>query len=62
MDDKKKLERIAQKVYLLICDMAEVGEDYSLLLRQYNEMVEDYNLSLKPRRIIWVSPTEFQEK
>lgn len=59
MADKKKLERIAQRIYLLICDMAEIGEDYTLLQREYNELIEACDLPLK--RIRWISNTEFEE-
>lgn len=55
----KKRERIVQRIYLLICDMAEIGEDYSLLQRQYNEMIEGYELPFK--KIRWISPNEFEE-
>lgn len=59
MADKKKLERIAQRIYLLICDMAEIGEDYSLLQREYNELIEGYELPFK--KIRWISNEEFEE-
>lgn len=59
MGDKKKLERIAQRIYLLICDMAEIGEDYSLLQIEYNELIECYKLPFK--KIRWISLTEFEE-
>ena len=53
-----KIERIADRIYLLICDMAEMGEDYSLLQREYNELIWNYKLDRK--KIRWKSPTEFE--
>jgi len=47
MDRNKQVKKIAKRIYLLICDMAEIGEDYSLLLRQYDDMIDEYKLPLK---------------
>lgn len=54
-----RIEKIAKNIYLIISDMAEIGEDYSLLLRNYNELIEAYHLNLK--KIRWVSNRKFEE-
>lgn len=60
----KNTNKQKQKMFLamdllkLIYKMAEQGEDYSLLLRNYNELIEDYKLPMS--RIGWVSNTEFE--
>lgn len=59
MDRSKQVEKIAKRIYLIICDMADIGEDYSLLLRQYNEMIEQYNLPCK--KIRWITVEKFEE-
>lgn len=58
MDRQQKIERIARRLYLLICDMAEITEDYSLLEREYNELIEEYNLNL--RKIKYVDNSKFK--
>ena len=42
----------------VIIEMAEIGEDYSLIMRQYNDLIEEYDLPLF--KIKWISPTEFE--
>lgn len=57
---REKITRIVQRMYLLICDMAEISEDYSLLQRNYNELIEEYDLPFK--KIHWISVDKFEER
>lgn len=49
---------LANNLMNIILTMTEQGEDYSLVQRQYNTLVEDYQLPLQ--KIRWISPTEFE--
>ena len=40
--------------------MANQGEDYSLIQRTYNDLIEEHRLPLM--KIIWISNTEFEFK
>ena len=42
----------------LINKMAQQEEDYSLIMRNYNELIEEFNLPLT--KIKWISNTEFE--
>lgn len=53
-----KMIRLATKTLDLIFETINAGEDWSLLLRQYNELVDYYNLPLK--KILWVSISEYK--
>lgn len=44
----------------VINTMANQGEDYSLIQRTYNDLIEEYNLPLM--KIIWISHTKFEFK
>ena len=54
---KQKL-MLTTKLLEIIIEMAEQGEDYSLIQRNYNELVEEYNLPLQ--KVRWISNTEFE--
>jgi fucose 4-O-acetylase-like acetyltransferase len=54
--DKIKRYQLAINTYELIKQYAEVGEDYSLLQRTYNELVEDYKLDLP--KVKWIDITK----
>lgn len=49
---------LAMEMLKIIFTMAEQGEDYSLILRNYNDLIEDYKLPLS--KIGWISETEFE--
>lgn len=49
---------LATKLLNMIIEFAGQGEDYSLLQRQYNEMITEYNLPLL--KIRWISEIEFE--
>ena len=57
IEQKQKL-LLATDLLKIIVTMAEQGEDYSLIQRNYNELIEEYNLPLKS--ISWISNTEFE--
>ena len=44
----------------VISTMANQGEDYSLIQRTYNDLIEEYSLPLM--KIIWISNTKFEFK
>lgn len=50
--------RLAINMITLIDKMAQEGEDYSLIMRNYNELIEEFNLPLT--KIKWISNTEFE--
>ena len=45
--------RLATKLMNLILECTEQGEDYSLLMRQYNDLIDEYYLPLP--RMVYVS-------
>lgn len=49
---------LATDLLKIIVIMAEQGEDYSLIQRNYNDLIESYNLPLL--KIRWVSNIEFE--
>lgn len=49
---------LATDLLKIIVTMAEQGEDYSLIQRNYNNLIESYNLPLL--KIRWVSNIEFE--
>lgn len=49
---------LATDLLKIIATMAEQGEDYSLVQRNYNDLIESYNLPLL--KIRWVSNTKFE--
>lgn len=53
-----KYYQIAIKTFELIEQYAELGEDYSLLQRSYNEMVDSYELDLQ--KIRYINNYEFE--
>lgn len=57
---KKQSQKITLAIDLMkiICTMTEQGEDYSLIQRTYNDLIEEYSLPL--RKIKWVSNFEFE--
>ena len=42
----------------VIIEMAEIGQDYSLIMREYNDLIEEYELPLLKMK--WISHTEFE--
>ena len=42
----------------VIIEMAEIGQDYSLIMREYNDLIEEYELPLLKMK--WIGPTEFE--
>ena len=57
-NEQKQKMFLAMDLLKLIYTMAEQGEDYSLILRNYNELIEDYKLPMS--KIGWVSNTKFE--
>lgn len=53
----KKME-LAMDMIKLINKMAQQGEDFSLIVRNYNELIKEFNLPLT--EIKWISNTEFE--
>ena len=53
----QKME-LAMDMIKLINKMAQQGEDYSLIVRNYNELIKEFNLPLI--EIKWISNTEFE--
>lgn len=51
---------LAMDLIKVINTMANQGEDYSLIQRTYNDLIEEYRLPLM--KIIWISNTEFEFK
>lgn len=49
---------LAMDLIKIIDRMAQQGEDYSLIQRNYNELIKEYKLLLV--RIAWISNTEFE--
>ena len=56
--NKMKYYKLAIDTYELIKQYAKIGEDYSLLQRNYNEMIELYELDLY--KMQWISPSNFE--
>jgi len=56
--DRTKLYNIVGKTFELIELCAEIGEDYSLILRTHNEMIEEHQLNYP--KVKWISNTEFE--
>lgn len=50
--------RLAINMITLIDKMAQEGEDYSLIMRNYNELIEEFDLPLT--KIKWISNMEFE--
>jgi len=42
----------------IIIQMANQEEDYSLIMREYNDLIEEYELPLLKMK--WISTTEFE--
>lgn len=57
-NEQKQKMFLAMDLLKIVYTMAEQGEDYSLILRTYNELIEDYKLPIS--KIGWVSNTEFE--
>lgn len=57
-NEQKQKMFLAMDLLKLIYTMAEQGEDYFLILRNYNELIEAYKLPMS--KIGWVSNTEFE--
>ena len=57
-NEQKQKMFIAMDLLKIIYTMADQGEDYSLILRNYNDLIEEYNLPMS--KIRWVSNTEFE--
>ena len=57
---KEQMQKLilATDLLKIIVTMAEQGEDYSLIQRNYNELIEQYNLPLQ--KIRWINNTEFE--
>ena len=55
---KNNIIKMTMTLLKVIIEMAEIGEDYSLIMRQYNDLIEEYDLPLF--KIKWISPTEFE--
>lgn len=55
-----KMQKIDIAITLLkvIIQMAQQEEDYSLIMREYNGLIEEYDLPLF--KIKWISLTEFE--
>lgn len=53
----QKME-IAMDMIKLINKMAQQEEDFSLIVRNYNELIKEFNLPLT--EIKWISNTEFE--
>lgn len=49
---------LAMDLLKIIIQMANQEEDYSLIMREYNDLIEEYKLSLF--KIKWISSTEFE--
>lgn len=49
---------IAISLLKIIIQMTKQEEDYSLIMREYNDLIEEYELPLF--KIKWISPTEFE--
>ena len=54
---KNNIIKMTMTLLKVIIEMAEIGEDYSLIMRQYNDLIEEYDLPLF--KIKWISSTEF---
>lgn len=48
---------LAMDLLKIIFKMAEMEEDYSLIMREYNDLIEEYELPLLKMK--WISTTEF---
>ena len=48
----------AMDLLRIIIQMANQEEDYSLIMREYNDLIEEYELPLF--KIKWISSTEFE--
>lgn len=49
---------LAMDLLKIIIQMANQEEDYSLIMREYNDLIEEYELPLLKMK--WISPTEFE--
>lgn len=49
---------LAMDLLKIIIQMANQEKDYSLIMREYNDLIEEYKLSLF--KIKWISSTEFE--
>lgn len=49
---------IAISLLKIIIQMVNQEEDYSLIMREYNDLIEEYELPLF--KIKWISSTEFE--
>lgn len=56
MNTKKLL--LASSIFNIIIGMIEQGEDWSLLQRTYNGLIEEHNLPLP--QIRWISLKEYE--
>lgn len=57
-NEQKQKMFLAMDLLKLIYTMAEQGEDFSLVLRNYNDLIEEYNLPMS--KVRWISNTEFE--
>lgn len=53
----QKMELVMDMIKL-INKMAQQGEDYSLIMRNYNELIDEFDLPLI--EIGWISTTKFE--
>lgn len=49
---------LAMDLLRIIIQMANQEEDYSLIMREYNDLIEEYELPLF--KIKWINSTEFE--
>lgn len=49
---------LAMDLLKIIIQMVNQEEDYSLIMREYNDLIEEYELPLF--KIKWISSTEFE--
>ena len=54
---KNNIIKMTMTLLKVIIEMAEIGEDYYLIMSQYNDLIEEYDLPLF--KIKWISSTEF---
>lgn len=55
---KIKMYQLAISTYNLINEYIEVGEDYSLLMNNYNDLIDSYSLDLPYMR--WVNLDNYE--
>lgn len=61
MNKKDYIKLILRNLLIIMKRLVKINEDYSLLMRQYNEMIEKYELNIP--KLIWnPDRIEFQNK